>query len=239
VGLETGTYISDLVVTNPTGSDGKDKGDDHLRLLKSTIKATFPNVNGAVNPTPTEFNYLVGVTSLIQPQIGAKGAIAGQTWTGTHDYIAATLNVFTQTVGDNSSKAASTAFVAAQAFSTALPGQAGNAGKGLTTDGSSASWSSFYPSIAVVQTTGFTAAIKTSYECNTTGGSFTVTLPASPSQGDWVLISDYAGTFGANKLTVGRNGNKIMSLSEDMTVSSNNVSFAIQYVDATKGWALR
>ena len=82
--LETGTYISDLVSTNPTASDPKSQGDDHLRLIKSTVKATFPNVSGAVTPTHTELNYVDGVTSAIQTQIDSKGAIAGQTWTGTH-----------------------------------------------------------------------------------------------------------------------------------------------------------
>jgi hypothetical protein len=123
VGLETGTYISDLVVTNPTGSDGKDKGDDHLRLLKSTIKATFPNVNGAVNPTPTEFNYLVGVTSLIQNQFGAKGAKAGDTWTGTHNFSGATaVTVPTKSPLDNSTNASSTAYVDAAVTSAAVSG---------------------------------------------------------------------------------------------------------------------
>jgi len=59
--LETGTYISDLVVTNPLGTDPKSAGDDHLKLLKSTIKNTFPAVTGAVTPTHTLLN-TVGVT---------------------------------------------------------------------------------------------------------------------------------------------------------------------------------
>jgi hypothetical protein len=70
--LETATYISDLVSTNPTASDGKNQGDDHLRLLKSTIKTTFPNVAGAVTPTHVELNYVDGVTSSIQTQLDAK-----------------------------------------------------------------------------------------------------------------------------------------------------------------------
>jgi microcystin-dependent protein len=49
--LETGTYISDLVAANPVGSDPIAYADDHLRLLKSTIKNTFPNVKGAVSAT--------------------------------------------------------------------------------------------------------------------------------------------------------------------------------------------
>lgn len=43
MGLETGTYISDLVTTNPISTDAKSVGDDHLRLLKSVLKTTFPN----------------------------------------------------------------------------------------------------------------------------------------------------------------------------------------------------
>lgn len=54
--LETGTYISDLVATNPTSTDPKSQGDDHIRLVKSTIKATFPNITGAVSSTQDQLN---------------------------------------------------------------------------------------------------------------------------------------------------------------------------------------
>lgn len=62
MGLETGTYINSLVSTNPLGSDQKSQGDDHIRLLKSTIKATFPNITGAMTATHTELNLLDGAT---------------------------------------------------------------------------------------------------------------------------------------------------------------------------------
>lgn len=61
--LETGTYISDLTITNPTSTDPKSQGDDHLRLIKSTVKATFPNVTGAVTATQAELNIIDGLTS--------------------------------------------------------------------------------------------------------------------------------------------------------------------------------
>ena len=48
MGLETGTYIDSLVSTNPVGSDLRSVGDDHLRLIKSTVKASFPDVDEAV-----------------------------------------------------------------------------------------------------------------------------------------------------------------------------------------------
>ena len=57
--LESTTYISGLVVTNPTSSDNISDGDNHIRLLKSTVKATFPNVAGAVTGTHTAINSAV------------------------------------------------------------------------------------------------------------------------------------------------------------------------------------
>tara|TARA_R100000781_G_scaffold1581_1_gene2690 strand:- start:1205 stop:1921 length:717 start_codon:yes stop_codon:yes gene_type:complete len=63
MGLETGTYISDLNSSNPVAGDPVNEGDDHLRLIKSTVKATFPSVSGAVSSTHTELNLLDGVTA--------------------------------------------------------------------------------------------------------------------------------------------------------------------------------
>tara|TARA_R110002096_G_scaffold269631_2_gene463461 strand:- start:3740 stop:4537 length:798 start_codon:yes stop_codon:yes gene_type:complete len=54
--LETGTYIDSLVTANPAATDALSQADDHLRLLKSTIKATFPYITGEVTPTHTEIN---------------------------------------------------------------------------------------------------------------------------------------------------------------------------------------
>lgn len=63
MGLETGTYISDLNASNPASGDAKSQGDDHFRLLKSTLQATFPNITGAVTKTHTEINALAPLAS--------------------------------------------------------------------------------------------------------------------------------------------------------------------------------
>lgn len=68
--LETGTFISDLVATNPTGSDPLAFADDHLRLLKSTLKNTFPNVSGAVTKTHTQINTAVDQAADALPKAG-------------------------------------------------------------------------------------------------------------------------------------------------------------------------
>lgn len=61
--LESGTYINSLVATNPVSTDGLAQADDHMRLIKGTIKATFPNITGAVTADHTEINVLDGITS--------------------------------------------------------------------------------------------------------------------------------------------------------------------------------
>jgi len=81
--LESATYIDGLVTTNPTGTDNRSQGDDHIRLLKSTIKTTFPNINGAVSATDEELNYTTGVSSAIQTQMDAKAPLASPALTGT------------------------------------------------------------------------------------------------------------------------------------------------------------
>lgn len=48
MGLESATYVSGLDASNPLGTDLKSQGDDHLRLIKSTLKATFPNATRAL-----------------------------------------------------------------------------------------------------------------------------------------------------------------------------------------------
>ena len=60
--LESTTYIDGLVITNPTGTDARSQGDDHIRLVKSTIRSTFPNISGAVTATHTELNLIDGYT---------------------------------------------------------------------------------------------------------------------------------------------------------------------------------
>jgi len=61
--LESTTYIDGLVSTNPTGTDARSQGDDHIRLVKSSVKATFPSLTGAVTSTQVELNLLDGVTA--------------------------------------------------------------------------------------------------------------------------------------------------------------------------------
>jgi microcystin-dependent protein len=54
--LETASYIDGLVATNPLGSDPLADADGHIRLVKSALKATFPNITGPVTATQDALN---------------------------------------------------------------------------------------------------------------------------------------------------------------------------------------
>jgi hypothetical protein len=95
----------------------------------------------------------------------------------------------TASAGTNTTQIATTAFVVGTAFSSALPGQSGNAGKFVTTDGTTASWS-FVPLTSGVSgilpvanggTGASTAgAALTSLGATTIGGNiFTLTNPSA------------------------------------------------------------
>jgi hypothetical protein len=77
------------------------------------------------------------------------------------------------------------------------------------------------------------------YFCNTTGGAFNLTLPASPSIGDFISFIDYAGTFDTNNLTIARNGKNIQGAASDLTVSTERAANTLVFVDDTQGWLLQ
>lgn len=54
--LETASFINGLNASNPAATDQIADADNHLRLVKSALLSTFPNITGALNATHTELN---------------------------------------------------------------------------------------------------------------------------------------------------------------------------------------
>jgi DNA uptake protein ComE-like DNA-binding protein len=93
MGLESATYINGLVETNPTSSDNANQGDNHLRLIKAAVKATFPNITGPVTATQSALNtaYLPLAGGTATGPITAPGFV-GNASTATALQTARTIN---------------------------------------------------------------------------------------------------------------------------------------------------
>jgi len=81
-------------------------------------------------------------------------------------------------------------------------------------------------------TSNTTAVSRQSYIADTSGGTFTITLPLSPATGDWVTIVDGA-SFQTNALTVGRNSSTIADIAENLSLNIEGVSVTLVYDGST------
>ena len=86
------------------------------------------------------------------------------------------------------------------------------------------------------KTASFTAVSGNGYFVNATSGAITVTLPASPSAGDIVSVSDYNGSAGTNTITIARNGSNINGDASNFDITKADSAITFVYVDATVGW---
>ena len=124
---------------------------------------------------------------------------------------------------------------------------AGTSGQVLVTKGNSADpqWASAQGITWDYRNSSFTAVSGGAYIANTAEvGAFTITLPANPSDNDYVLIADGYGTWKAANLTIGRNGQNIAGEAADLTADTNYATLRLTYKttpDVTSsyiGWVL-
>lgn len=85
----------------------------------------------------------------------------------------------------------------------------------------------------------YTASNAEEVWADTTSGTITITLPASPSQGQQVRVVDWKGTFNSNNVTIDRNGSNIEGGASNYTLSLNNEEATLTYTGASYGWAVK
>ena len=117
----------------------------------------------------------------------------------------------------------------------------GQNGKFLSTDGTITLWADIPPATEqtwTIKTANYTAAVHDRVFANTSGGAWTLTLPASPTIGQWVQVNDVSGSWGTNSLTIARNSSTMMGGTTDLVANVSNSSFYLVYSDATYGWRI-
>ena len=197
-----------------------------------TVAATLPAATTIGTVTAAEVSRLSGVTGPIQTQINTKAPIASPVFTGV---------VNLPPTGFGVTEAVTKGYADGLAFASALPAQAGNANKIITTNGVTASWQtnrSVLP-ITIVTATTQTAVDGNHYVMTNTALS-TLTLPASPANGIGIDV-----TF-ANSRTdniVARNGSGLMVTDAGLPIFEDLIydvpSVTLSLVFAGNAWRFR
>ena len=71
-----------------------------------------------------------------------------------------------------------------------------------------------------------------------TAGGITITLPATPTVGDFVAVKDGTGAAATTNFTVSGNGSNIASSATDLIFDKNFAEIVMTYIDATIGWSV-
>ena len=117
-----------------------------------------------------------------------------------------------------------------------LPAQNGNANKVLQTDGTNTTWAA--PSVGLTSSSissDITLASNNKYFVDTSAAR-TLTLPASPSVGDQILIFDASGTAGTYNITVNSNSNYINGSASNLIIDVNGGAAGLTYTGGGYGW---
>lgn len=82
----------------------------------------------------------------------------------------------------------------------------------------------------------YTAVNGDRLNANTSAGSFDITLPLTPANGDQVYIFDHDDTWSANNLGVLRNGSLINGIADDLLCNTGARMLLFIYWGDTTGW---
>ena len=139
-----------------------------------------------------------------------------------------------ETAAQAAQAAAETARGLAQGYATSAQGSA-------TSAAASALEAAGYAAAAnpawAIKTSNYTAISGDKLVGDTSGGGFTITLPATPSAGQRVEIKSTKDATTGN-LTIGRNGSNINGTAEDLVIDHPYFEATFVYVSASIGWSM-
>jgi len=179
--------------------------------LTSQVTGTLPIANGGTGSTSTTYvDLTTNVTGTLPVANGGTGATS--------------LTANNVILGNGTS-----------AVQAVAPGTSGNV---LTSNGTT--WQSTalpggFPEPQIVSTN--TAATSGQFLVVDTA-AITITLPASPSAGDYVVVKDGTGAAATSTFTVARNGENIAASATDLIFDKNYAEITMTYIDASIGWSV-
>ncbi len=92
--------------------------------------------------------------------------------------------------------------------------------------------------VSIAVSTNTTLEKDTNYFVNTSAGSVTLTLPASPSQGDELHVFDETGNASINNIIVTSASEKIAGVAQNLEIDVDYAAVVIVYVSTTYGWRI-
>lgn len=89
-------------------------------------------------------------------------------------------------------------------------------------------------------TANFAATASDRILLDSSGGAFTVTLPAVAGvlEGDQIQLIEVGNSASSNNITVARNGANINGSAEDLTIDVNGSVVTLLYTNGTYGWVI-
>jgi hypothetical protein len=235
IGTDVQAYDANLAGINQGLATTDSPSFAGLTVDTNTLYVDSTNNNVGIGTTaPTDFtggrvtlevydtvgSYILASDGTTQSRMGTEGGIGYLGTRTNHPVVITTNNTERLRIGTSGEIGISGA-------------NYGTSGQVLTSGGSGAapSWQTVGFTTNVV-TTNTTASANNHYYLN--AATVTLTLPASPSVGDEVRISEVAGN---TDCVIARNGSNIMSSGTDLTIDTGYTVIYLRYVDATIGWA--
>lgn len=224
--LEASSNLSDLINTTTARVNiglGNVNNTSDANKPVSTAQQTALNLKANIN-SPTFTGTVAGITAAM---VGAPSGSGSSSGSNTGDSAVNSLYANDYRVAN---------FVAGTAYQTPLVSGTNIKtintfsllGSGdITIEGGSGGLTYVY------KTAAYTTQDKEGVLADTSGGAFTITLPATPTIGFQVVVSDPTGHWLTNNLTIGRNGSTIANSATDLICDIGNIAVQLIYNGTT------